>query len=130
MVSACGNGSTDARPASHPSTTADDARCEWTVYMEPSATPEQIKAVGALLRTKPHPGDVRYLDAKASYERFKKLFKDRPDMLNAASRGDFPPSFQVRTSVLPEQVIAEVENLPAVRNVDDFGYSMRTCPQS
>jgi hypothetical protein len=94
--------------------------------MEPSATPAQVKAVGSLLRTKAHPGDVDYLDVKASYERFKKLFKDRPDMLNAASPGDFPSSFQVRTSELTEEDIGQVENLPAVRNVD-FTYSMRTC---
>jgi hypothetical protein len=122
LASACGNGLAQPRPAASgpTTTTVDDAWCRgvrWTVFLEPSATPAQVDAVGAVLRATVDPSDLEYLDAEASYELFKREFKGNREMLNAVSVGDLPTSYRVRYSDLSDEVKREVERLPAVKQV-------------
>jgi cell division transport system permease protein len=68
---------------------------EFVVYLNTTATPEQIDSVGRDLQESPEVANVKYFDQQASYEEFKRLFADSPEMVDSVRPEDLPPSYRV-----------------------------------
>ena len=66
------------------------------VYMEPTATPEQIDAARTQLEQLAPGIEWQYMDQAATYEEFRRLFEDQPQFVETIRPGDLPPSFQGR----------------------------------
>jgi cell division transport system permease protein len=68
---------------------------EFVVYLNTTATPEQIDSVGQALQESPEVASVKFFDQQASYEEFKRLFADSPEMVDSVRPEDLPPSYRV-----------------------------------
>lgn len=68
---------------------------EFVIYMNTSATPDQIDSMRSALEESPEVEDFRYFDQQQSYDEFKRLFSDSPEMVDAVLPEDLPPSFRV-----------------------------------
>jgi cell division transport system permease protein len=68
---------------------------EFVVYLRTDATQEQIDSVGRDLSESPEVANVKYFDQDASYEEFKRLFADSPEMIDSVRAEDLPPSYRV-----------------------------------
>ena len=67
------------------------------VYMNASATKDQIDSVGKELDGNPQVDSVDYFDQTESYELFKKIFeKDDPDLVGTLKPEDLPTSYRVK----------------------------------
>ncbi len=89
---------------------------EFVVFMKADAPPEQIEAVGKSLDENPEIERKAYFDQNASYEEFKQLFAQTPEMVSSVTAKDLPPSFRV----VPVDKDAKV--------VEDLGKEYRTKP--
>ena len=67
----------------------------FVVYLNTTATPEQIDSVGQALQESPEVASVKFFDQQASYEEFKRLFADSPEMVDSVRPEDLPPSYRV-----------------------------------
>jgi len=97
------------------STTEAPAPCEMFVYLNPTASAEQIDAVGADVAGSELIESWTYLDQAATYEEFRRLFAEQTDFVDAVSPGQLPTSFRVvaADSALGE-IAAAFESLPGV----------------
>lgn len=68
---------------------------EFVVYLNTTATQDQIDSVGRDLEESPEVANVKYFDQQASYEEFKRLFADSPEMVDSVRPEDLPPSYRV-----------------------------------
>ena len=68
---------------------------EFVVYLRTDATTEQIDSVGQALEESPEVANVKFFDQQASYEEFKRLFADSPEMVDSVRPEDLPPSYRV-----------------------------------
>ncbi|GAA1524529.1 hypothetical protein GCM10009678_02240 [Actinomadura kijaniata] len=73
--------------------TAANPKCGRT-----NATAQQKAEVETELKRMPGVRKVEYESFEEAYERFKKVFADRPDMLRSARLGDIPDSYRVRVA--------------------------------
>ncbi len=78
---------------------------EFIVFMQPSATQEQLDSVQQALDENPEVKNVDYIDKAAAYEEFKQLFARSKDMLEAVDQEAMPPSFRVAPSNTDADVI-------------------------
>ncbi|NVI91503.1 hypothetical protein HUX53_30560 [Actinomadura sp. BRA 177] len=62
---------------------------------------------------------IRYESKEQAYERFKKLFADRKDMLEGAHPGDIPDSLRVRVADIgtAQALKTELESAPGVDTI-------------
>lgn len=92
------------------------------VYMNPNASPEQIESVRKALTESPQVASVDFLDKKATYSEFKRLFKDQPDFIDSIKPEDLPQSFRIKPKSTDADVVSavgqEFENLTGVRSVE------------
>lgn len=104
------------------------------VYMNPSATAEQIDSVNKELDTNPQVDSVTFLDKDATYAEFKRLFKDQPDFVESINPDELPQSFRVKpTSTDPDVVSAvgtEFESMTGVYRVEYAADYARDVKQS
>src|SRR3954447_4846032 len=68
---------------------------EFVVFLQPEATPEQIQAVGDDLNDNASVEKTTFVDQQASYEEFKQLFADSPEMVDNVTPEILPPSYRV-----------------------------------
>lgn len=68
---------------------------EFVVYLRTDASQDQIDAVGRELEQSPEVANVKFFDQNASYEEFKRLFSDSPEMVDSVRPEDLPPSYRV-----------------------------------
>ncbi len=68
---------------------------EFIVYADPGIKPAQLTQLEKLLDNNPGVKRRTYVDQKATYEDFKRLFKDQPSMLDNVRAQDLPTSFKV-----------------------------------
>lgn len=66
------------------------------VFLRPEVTAVQRKAVGSKLRAAHGVTAVRFISREEAYRRFKKAFKDKPELLNATRPEDMLESYQAR----------------------------------
>ncbi|MEI2698373.1 MAG: permease-like cell division protein FtsX [Microthrixaceae bacterium] len=64
------------------------------VYMNPSATDEQIDSVARSLEDNPQVDSVEFLDEVATFEEFQRLFEDQPEFVSAIKPEELPQSFR------------------------------------
>jgi cell division transport system permease protein len=92
------------------------------VYMNPSATQEQIDSVNTSLNDNPQVESVTFLDQDATYEEFKRLFADQPDFVETIEAAELPQSFRVKPTSTDADVVSavgtEFENMPGVYRVE------------
>ncbi|MDQ2677973.1 MAG: ABC transporter permease [Actinomycetota bacterium] len=92
------------------------------VYMNPTATDEQIDSVSRNLDENPQVDTVDFLDREATYAEFQRLFEDQPDFVDAIEAEDLPQSFRVKPSSTDADVVASVgkefEDLAGVLRVE------------
>jgi cell division transport system permease protein len=68
---------------------------EFVVFLNPTATEDQIASVGQDLEDSPDVENVTYVDKAGAYEEFKRLFADSPEMQEAVEPEILPPSYRV-----------------------------------
>ncbi len=92
------------------------------VYMNPSATQEQIDSVNTSLQDNPQVESVTFLDQDATYEEFKRLFADQPDFVESINPEELPQSFRVKPTSTDADVVSavgtEFENMTGVYRVE------------
>ncbi|MEZ5320781.1 MAG: permease-like cell division protein FtsX [Microthrixaceae bacterium] len=66
------------------------------VYMEPTASQDQINALARDLKRSPQVDDYDYYDQKKSFELFKKMFQGTEEVSGLLTQSDMPPSFRVK----------------------------------
>ena len=81
---------------------------EFVIFMQRDPSPEQIDAVRTDLEQSPEVAKIEYVDKKAAYEEFKRLFADSPEMVDSVDPDGLPPSFRV------EPVNKEVDAVEAL----------------
>jgi len=68
---------------------------EFVVYMRVDATQDQIDSVGRDLDESPEVAGANFFDQQESYDEFRRLFSDSPEMVDAVGPEDLPPSYRV-----------------------------------
>ena len=58
------------------------------VYMNPTATDEQVDAVSTAIDNSGKADDVDYLDRERTFEVFQQLFRDQPDLISTVQPED------------------------------------------
>ena len=91
------------------------------VYMNPSATEEQVESVRNELEGNPQVGEVDFLNKEATYAEFQRLFEDQPDFVQAIKPEELPQSFRVKPTSTDADVVsavgAEFETMTGVLRV-------------
>jgi len=68
---------------------------ELSIYMQPDASPTQNSAIEHELGTLPEVKKVTYVDQKAAYVEFQRMFANQPDIVESLTAQDLPPSYRV-----------------------------------
>jgi cell division transport system permease protein len=68
---------------------------EFEVFMKPDATKQQIDAVRKDLGEDRQVKSAKYLSKEDAYEEFKRIFKDKPDLVSSVDPTALPASFRV-----------------------------------
>ena len=65
------------------------------VFMQPNASPAQNRAINVELKQMNQVQSYTYVDKAQSYQEFRRYFANQPDLLNAATESQIPPSYRV-----------------------------------
>ena len=97
------------------------------VFMRVNASEDQIKAVATDLDNDPNVKSVRYLDKKAAYEEFLKIFRRQPDITRDITADDLPSSFRVapKRAELTNVVKRQFETKQGVQDVTTPGEALK-----
>ena len=68
---------------------------EFVVYLNNDASQGQIDSVARDLEESPEVASFKYFDKEDSYQEFKRLFADSPEMVDSVTADDLPPSYRV-----------------------------------
>lgn len=94
---------------------------EFIVFLNPEATPEQVKALDEDLHQNPQIGTVQFIDKQAAYTEFKELFRDSPEMIESVTPEILPASFRVEPKDKTADVITalsdQYKTKPGVKQV-------------
>ena len=90
-------------------------KLEVSIYLKDDATPVQREAITSQLNASPEIASFDYLDKKAAYERFKKLFKGNPQLISQATADDLPATYLVRMKD-PERYTILAQQFPNGKN--------------
>jgi cell division transport system permease protein len=86
-------------------------KLEVSIYLKDDATPKQREAITSQLDASPEIASYDYLDKKAAYDRFKKLFKGNPQLISQATADDLPATYLVRMKD-PERYTVLAQQFP------------------
>lgn len=91
------------------------------VFLQPESTSEQHDQVARLIEGASDAEVVRFLDQDATYDEFRDLFADSPQILESVTAEILPPRFELSVAgPLPKDAITETLRAePAVREVID-----------
>ncbi|RUP35888.1 MAG: ABC transporter permease [Gordonia sp. (in: high G+C Gram-positive bacteria)] len=78
------------------------------VYMNPAATAEQIQAMEKTLDSSPQVGEFDFYDSARSYDEFKRLFRDQPDLVNTIKPEDLPQSFRIKPKSTDAEIVSSL----------------------
>jgi cell division transport system permease protein len=94
---------------------------EFIVYMNPQVTVDQRESIQRDLVENPDVVRAEYVDQDETYEEFKRLFQDSPQLIDTVSPEILPPSFRVAPRIQDPEVVqalgAQFEGKPGVRVV-------------
>ena len=77
-------------------------------YMNTAATAEQIKAMEKTLDSSPQVGEFDFYDSARSYDEFKRLFRDQPDLVNTIKPEDLPQSFRIKPKSTDAEIVSSL----------------------
>jgi hypothetical protein len=91
------------------------------VFLQPESTSEQHDQVARLIGTATDAEVVRFLDQRATYDEFRNVFADSPEIVESVTAEILPPRFELGVAgPLPIDAIADTLSAePAVREVID-----------
>jgi cell division transport system permease protein len=90
-------------------------KLEVSVYLRDDVTQAQREEIDSQLHASPEIASYAYLDKKAAYERFKKLFKGNPQLISQATPEDLPATYLVRMKD-PERYTILAQQFPNGKN--------------
>lgn len=80
---------------------------EFIVYLQPGSTQEQKDSIERDLENSPDidSDGINYVDQDASYEEFRRLFEDSPQLVESVTPDILPPSFRIEPKVQDPDVV-------------------------
>ena len=78
---------------------------EFIVYLDPQVTQEQRASIQRDLEDNPEVKTATFVDQDETYEEFKRLFQDSPQLIETVSPEILPPSFRVAPENQDPQVV-------------------------
>ncbi|MBL8777880.1 MAG: ABC transporter permease [Acidimicrobiales bacterium] len=103
---------------------------EFIIFMQPTATEDQLAAVQEALDESPQVDSVDFIDQQEAYEEFTELFADSPEMVQSVTPEILPPSYRVEPTDKDVDVIralgSEFESKPGVKQVVFAAEAIRT----
>jgi cell division transport system permease protein len=92
---------------------------EVSIFLNKEVTDAQRSSLDAALRSDPLVKDVTYENTDAAYNRFKEMFRDAPDLVNAIKPDALPDSFRVKLKD-PEQFQQISEKYKDTEGIDEI----------
>jgi len=93
---------------------------EVSVFLVDTATTDEISRIRAVLESSPGVESVRFESKRQAYERFLRIFKDRPQIIQGISPDALPASFHAKVSDA-EAGTAVLGRLQGLRGVETAG---------
>ena len=87
-----------------------DGGIEFMVYVDPDITPPELKALQQEFKENPLVKRTVYVDREATYKDFKKIFADRPVMLETVVAEDLPTRFKVEPTDKSAETVNDLVN--------------------
>ncbi len=83
---------------------------EFIVYLQPTSTQEQKDSIRRDLEANPDVRDdgITYVDQDETYEEFKRLFGESPQLVEAVTPEILPPSFRIAPTVQDPDIVQEL----------------------
>jgi cell division transport system permease protein len=78
---------------------------EFIVYLKPEVTEEQRQSVQRALEENPDVETATFVDQEQTYEEFKRIFADSPQLLSTVRPEILPPSYRVAPRIQDPQVV-------------------------
>ncbi len=103
---------------------------EFVIWMNPEASVEQDAAIQEALNSSPQIRDHTYVDQLETFEEFKELFADTPEMIEVVTPEAMPPSYRVVPLDPGADVVEELANQfrgrPGVKEVVSANETIRS----
>ncbi len=102
---------------------------EFVIWMDPDATPEQDASIQNGLD---NPGirDWTYINQEQTFEEFKQLFADTPEMIEVVTADVLPPSYRVvpedPDADVVQELVRQFDGRPGVRDVVSADETIRS----
>jgi cell division transport system permease protein len=94
---------------------------EFIIYLDPNVTEEQRAAIEADLESNVDVKSATFVDKDETYEEFKRLFQESPQLVESVTPDVLPPSFRVAPEIKDPEVIQALGDQfaakPGVREV-------------
>jgi cell division transport system permease protein len=87
-------------------------KLEVSIYLQDTATAPQREAISSQLDGSPEIASYQFLDKDAAFERFRKLFRNNPQLLANTTKDDLPATYLVRMKD-PERYTVLAQQFPA-----------------
>jgi cell division transport system permease protein len=87
-------------------------KLEVSIYLNDDITAPQKAAVNTQLEASPEVASFQFLTKEQAYERFKKLFRGNPQLIEQATKDDLPATYLVRMKD-PERYTVLAQQFPA-----------------
>lgn len=78
---------------------------EFIVYMQPTADQAQKDSIKQDLESNPDVNEITYVDQDETYQEFRDLFKESPQLIETVTPEILPPSFRVAPNVQDPEVV-------------------------
>ena len=85
------------------------------IYLEPNATPQDVKAVDAFLAARPELAKRRFVTREEALARFKSYFSNLSEVVGQLDENPFPPSYEVEVDPRLAQSRGLVNNITILR---------------
>lgn len=103
---------------------------EFIIFMQPTATEDQLNAVQEALQESPQVDSVDFIDQQEAYDEFTDLFADSPEMVQSVTPEILPPSYRVEPTDKNVDVIRALgstfETMSGVKQVVFAAEAIRT----
>ena len=106
---------------------------EFVVWMDPDATPEQNANIENTLESNPAIRESVYINQEETYEEFKEIFAETPEMIEVVTADVLPPSYRVvpanPDADVVQELVRQFSDQPGVRSVVSADETIRSIQQ-
>jgi cell division transport system permease protein len=95
------------------------AKVEVAIFLDPQITEAQRTQLNSALTSDPLVSSVEFENKQQAFEKFKTIYADTPDLLDAVNADDLPESFRVKLKN-PEQYQTIFDNYKDKEGVEDI----------